>query len=128
MEVRENLLYTSSHEWVMKFDGVVRMGITDYAQDHLTDIVYIELPEKDRVYKKGEVIATIESVKSVSEVYAPVTGKVVRVNEELENDAGVINTSPYDDGWIAEIELENEKELDELMNAEEYEKLISKDL
>ncbi len=128
MEVRENLLYTSSHEWVMKKNGMVRIGITDYAQDHLTDIVYVELPEINKVYKKGDVLATIESVKSVSEVYSPVTGKVVAVNEQLENEAGIINSSPYDDGWIAEMEIENEKELGELMNAEEYEKLISKDL
>jgi len=128
MEVRKDLLYTESHEWVMKKNGIIRIGITDYAQDSLTDIVYVELPEVGAHYKKGDVIATVESVKSVGEVYAPCSGKVVSVNEKLEEEAGIINESPYDDGWIVEMEVENEEELENLMDAEEYEELISKDL
>lgn len=128
MEVRKELLYTSTHEWVFDKNGVARMGITDYAQDSLTDIVYAELPELEKYYKKGELIATLESVKSVAEIYAPVSGKVIAVNEKLEEDPGIINFSPYDEGWIADIEMEDENELKELMDAKEYEELISKDL
>ena len=128
MEVRRDLLYTSTHEWVLNKNGIARIGITDYAQDSLTDIVYAELPEINKYYKKGDVIATLESVKSVAEIYAPVSGKVIAINEKLEDDPAIINESPYDDGWIAEIEMESEEELDDLMNANEYEEMISKDL
>lgn len=128
MEVRRDLLYTFTHEWVLNKNGIARIGITDYAQDSLTDIVYAELPEINKYYKKGDVIATLESVKSVAEIYAPVSGKVIAINEKLEDDPAIINESPYDDGWIAEIEMESEEELDDLMNANEYEEMISKDL
>ena len=128
MEVRKELLYATTHEWVLKKDGVIRIGITDYAQDSLTDIVYAELPEVGNYYKKGDVIATLESVKSVAEIYAPASGKVVAVNEKVEEEPGIINESPYDDGWLVEMEIENEEELDDLMDAEQYEELISKDL
>ncbi len=124
MEIRENLLYTKSHEWVEKLNGKAKIGITDYAQDNLTDIVYVELPEIGKEFKRGEVIATLESVKSVAEVYAPFTGKIVAVNEKLNDEPSLINSSPYDDGWIVEMEIRNEEELKELLSAEEYKKLI----
>ncbi len=124
MEIRENLLYTKSHEWVEKLNGKAKIGITDYAQDNLTDIVYVELPEIGKEFKRGEVIATLESVKSVAEVYAPFTGKIVAVNEKLNDEPSLINSSPYDDGWIVEMEIRNEEELEELLSAEEYKKLI----
>ena len=124
MEIRENLLYTKSHEWVEKLNGKAKIGITDYAQDNLTDIVYVELPEIGKEFKRGEVIATLESVKSVAEVYAPFTGKIVAVNEKLNDETSLINSSPYDDGWIVEMEIRNEEELEELLSAEEYKKLI----
>ena len=111
MEIRENLLYTKSHEWVEKLNGKAKIGITDYAQDNLTDIVYVELPEIGKEFKRGEVIATLESVKSVAEVYAPFTGKIVAVNEKLNDEPSLINSSPYDDGWIVEMEIRNEEEL-----------------
>ena len=113
MEVRKDLLYTSSHEWVMKKNGAIRIGITDYAQDSLTDIVYAELPQVGNYYKKGDVIATLESVKSVAEIYAPCSGKIIAVNEKVEEEPGIINSSPYDEGWIAEMEIENEEELED---------------
>lgn len=124
MEIRENLLYTKSHEWVEKLNGKAKIGITDYAQDNLTDIVYVELPEIGKEFRRGEVIATLESVKSVAEVYAPFTGKIVAVNEKLNDEPSLINSSPYDDGWIVEMEIRNEEELEELLSAEEYKKLI----
>ncbi len=128
MEIRKDLLYTQSHEWIAKKDGTIRIGITDYAQDSLTDIVYVELPEVNKYYKKGDVIASIESVKSVGEIYAPCDGKVIAINEQLEDEPGLINESPYDEGWIAEMEVENEEDLEDLMDAQQYEELISKDL
>ncbi len=124
MEIRENLLYSKSHEWIKKLNGNARIGITDYAQDNLTDIVYVELPKIGEEFKKGEVIATLESVKSVAEVYAPFTGKIVSVNEKLNDEPGLINSSPYDDGWIVEMSIENESELEELLTDDEYKKLI----
>jgi len=124
MEIRDNLLYTKTHEWVLKKNDVVRIGITDHAQESLTDVVYVELPEVGKDFKKGEVMATLESVKSVAEVYAPVTGKITAVNEKLNDEPGLINSSPYDDGWIVEMSIENEDELKELLSAEEYAKII----
>jgi len=128
MEIRKDLLYSKTHEWILKKNGSIRIGITDYAQDSLTDIVYVELPELNKYYKKGDVIATVESVKSVGEIYAPCSGKIIAINEKLEDEPGIINESPYDEGWIAEMEVENEEELEDLMDAEQYEELISKDL
>ncbi len=127
MEIRKDLLYSQTHEWILKKNGSIRIGITDYAQDSLTDIVYVELPELDKYYKKGDVIATVESVKSVGEIYAPCSGKIIVINEKLEEEPGIINESPYDEGWIAEMEVENEEELEDLMDAEQYEELISKE-
>jgi len=92
-EVRDNLLYTESHEWVLKKDGIARIGITDYAQEHLTDVVYVELPKVGDRFSKGDEIATVESVKSVSEIYAPVSGEIVEVNEKLDDEPELINTS-----------------------------------
>ncbi len=124
MEIRDNLLYTKTHEWVLKKDGVARIGITDHAQESLTDVVFVELPEVGKEFKRGDVIATLESVKSVAEIYAPITGKITAVNERLNDEPGLINSSPYDDGWIVEMSIENEEELKELLSAEEYAKII----
>ena len=123
-EVRDNLLYTESHEWVLKKDGVVRIGITDYAQEHLTDVVYVELPNVGDKFSKGDEIATVESVKSVSEIYAPVSGEVVEVNGKLDDEPELINNSPYDDGWLAEIRMDDESELEKLLPPSDYEKKL----
>ncbi|MCD6147478.1 MAG: glycine cleavage system protein GcvH [Thermoplasmata archaeon] len=123
-EVRDNLLYTESHEWVLKKDGVVRIGITDYAQEHLTDVVYVELPNVGDKFSKGDEIATVESVKSVSEIYAPVSGEVVEVNGKLDDEPELINNSPYDDGWLAEIRMDDESELEKLLTPSDYEKKL----
>ncbi|KAA0003395.1 MAG: glycine cleavage system protein GcvH [Thermoplasmata archaeon] len=123
-EIREGLLYTETHEWVLKKNGIARIGITDYAQQHLTDVVYVELPEVGKVFKKGDEIATIESVKSVSEVYAPISGEITAINERLENEPELINQSPYDDGWLFEMKMENEGELNSLLSPSAYKKIL----
>lgn len=118
--------YTAEHEWVMKKGGqLVSVGITDFAQEQLTDIVYVELPEIGKKVKRGSQLAVVESVKSVSDVYAPVSGQVVEVNKKLEGDPGLINRDPFGEGWIAVLEMENEEEWLTLMEAGDYEAMIA---
>jgi glycine cleavage system H protein len=120
----ENVTYTKDHEWVLENpDGTVRMGITDYAQSALGDIVYIQLPKIDSTVKGGAVCGEVESTKSVSEIYAPVEGKVVRVNEKLETNPELINSDPYGDGWIAEIS--DVVRTEQLLSASEYSTLTA---
>jgi len=122
-EVREDLKYTKSHDWVKIKDDIAVVGITDHAQAELTDIVFVELPEAGKEVKKGEEICVVESVKSVSEIYAPVSGKIVKVNSKLEDSPEIINESPYDDGWLVELEISDKSEVDSLPDAAEYKKL-----
>lgn len=119
-EIRNNLLYTESDEWVHKKNGVARIGITDYAQEHLTDVVYVELPSVGDSFSQGDEMATIESVKSVSEIYAPVSGEVVEVNQRLDEEPELINSSPYDDGWMVELKMSDESEVTSLLSPSEY--------
>ncbi|WP_456367731.1 glycine cleavage system protein GcvH [Thermococcus sp.] len=124
-KVKEGLYYTKDHEWVQVLDdGNVLVGITDYAQKELGDLAYVELPEVGKEVSRGDVLCEVESVKAVSEVYAPVSGKVVEVNEELEDSPELLNEDPYEN-WIAKIEPYNLKEeLKELMDAESYAKYL----
>ncbi len=122
-EVREDLKYTKLHEWIKIKDDVAVIGITDHAQKELTDIVFVELPRMGKEVKKGDELCVIESVKSVSEIYAPVSGKIVKVNSKLDDSPEVINESPYDDGWLVEIEISDKSEVDSLLDAEAYKKL-----
>ena len=124
-EVRDDLRYTKTHEWVKVKDKVAVVGITDYAQGELTDIVYVELPEVGKELKKGEEMCTLESIKSVAEVYAPISGKILKVNKLLEDSPEKINESPYEEGWIVEMEIKDERELDDLLSPEDYRKIIS---
>ena len=119
-KVIENLYYTKSDEWLKVEDSIGTIGITDYAQDQLGDIVYLEKVEKGRKLKQGETLTTIESVKAVSDVKTPVTGEVVEVNVKVIEDASIINKEPYVKGWIAKIKMDNEDELKNLMNDQEY--------
>ena len=123
-EVREDLKYTESHEWLKLKNDIAQVGITDHAQDALTDIVFVELPEIGKNVKKGDELCVVESVKSVSEIYAPISGKVSKVNKKLEDTPEVVNESPYDEGWLVELEIENNSEIDSLLNAESYKKTI----
>jgi glycine cleavage system H protein len=123
-EVRDDLKYTETHEWVHVKGNTAIIGITDHAQSELTDIVFAELPEVGKQITKGDELCVVESVKSVSEIYAPVSGKIVNVNEALEDTPEVINENPYDDGWLVEIELSDNDELDELLDAKAYRDLL----
>jgi glycine cleavage system H protein len=105
MEFPEELKYTEEHEWVMVEDDVVTVGITDFAQDQLGDVVFVELPAVGTMVELGKPFGVVESVKAVSDVYAPVSGEVVEINEELPDAPETINTSPYDDGWMLKIKL-----------------------
>ncbi len=127
MEIPSNLRYTKEHEWVrVEEDGTVTVGITDYAQEQLGDIVYVELPEVgDDPVSKDEPFAVVESVKAVSDVYAPVTGKVKEVNDELPNSPEAMNQEPYGDGWLVIMELEHSSELDDLLSPEDYQALLN---
>jgi glycine cleavage system H protein len=122
-EVRDELKYTKSHEWVRVKGKQATIGITDHAQSELTDIVFVELPPVGKEVKKGDELCVVESVKSVSEVYSPVTGKIVAVNQKLDDTPELINKSPYADGWIAEIEVKNPTEVTSLLDASAYKKL-----
>jgi glycine cleavage system H protein len=121
-----NLLYSKEHEWVLQLDGNrVRIGISDYAQKQLGDIVFVENPAVEDVVTTDESMGTIESVKAVSELYAPVSGSVVRINEELNLTPETINEHPYDKGWLVEVEMSNPKELESLLNEDEYQAFIN---
>jgi glycine cleavage system H protein len=121
-----NLLYSEEHEWVLQLDeNRVRIGISDYAQKQLGDIVFVENPAVDDEITANESMGTIESVKAVSELYAPVSGSVVRVNEELNDTPETINENPYKAGWLIEVEISNPEELESLLNQGEYEAFIS---
>jgi len=124
MEVREGLYYTKEHEWIKVEGSTGTVGITDYAQEELGDIAYIDLPETGKEVKKNEKICDIESVKAVSEIYSPVSGKIIEVNSELEDSPEKINESPYDT-WIVKIEIRDEKEIENLMDKKKYEEYLN---
>ncbi|EHS56391.1 glycine cleavage system protein GcvH [Paenibacillus kribbensis] len=127
-EVKQQLWYTEEHEWVERIeDGKVRIGITDFAQHQLGDIVFVELPEEGAAIEQGAEVGTIESVKTVSDLFAPVTGIILRVNETLETTPELVNESPYEKGWMIEVEISNDVEeaLGKLLSADEYERLTA---
>ena len=123
-EVRPGLKYTDTHEWLKVQGDTAKVGITDHAQSELTDIVFVELPEIGKEVEKGDELCVVESVKSVSELYAPVSGKIANVNRLLEESPETINGSPYGEGWLVEIELTDKAEIDDLLDADSYKKLI----
>ena len=123
-EVRKDLKYTDTHEWLKLTGDTAKVGITDHAQSELTDIVFVELPEVGKEIKKGDELCVVESVKSVSELYAPVSGKIVNVNKKLEDTPETINKSPYDEGWLVEIKVKDKSEIGSLLDAESYKKMI----
>ncbi len=129
IQIPDDLLYNESHQWAKIENGKVRVGITDFAQKQLKEIVYVELPEVGDDVSQGEEFGTIESVKAVSELYAPVSGKIVEVNEALEDSPELVNSDPYGEGWMIVIEATNlEEEKENLLSAEDYAELIEKEL
>jgi glycine cleavage system H protein len=125
MQVPDGLLYTEEHEWILQMedDSVVRIGITDYAQDQLGDVVYVELPEVGKVVNKDDVLVEVESTKSVGEVYAPFAGKITGLNEAISESPELVNQSPYEDGWLVMMSVEGEIPTDDLLDAAQYREL-----
>ncbi|WP_088104013.1 glycine cleavage system protein GcvH [Halalkalibacter urbisdiaboli] len=123
----KELKYSEEHEWVKVEGEKVRIGITDFAQSELGDIVFVELPEIGDEIEADEPFGSVESVKTVSELYAPISGKVVEINEELDDSPEFVNESPYEKAWMIVIEPSDKSEIDKLMSAEEYEQMISED-
>jgi len=124
MAYPDELRYTKEHEWVKPENGTVLMGITEFAQDELGDVVFVELPKAGTDVGQNDAIITVESVKAASDVYAPVSGTIVEVNSDLENQPELVNESPHEKGWMARIEMNDAGELEALMSAEEYEEHI----
>lgn len=120
LNLPENVRYTEDHEWARTDGDAVYIGITDYAQDQLGDIVYVEVPEEGATFRKGDECGTIESVKAVAPVFIPVGGEIVSVNASLEDEPALVNTSPYTDGWIARVRPEELSEMDLLMDRNSY--------
>ncbi|KIL43715.1 glycine cleavage system protein GcvH [Jeotgalibacillus campisalis] len=125
MSSPKELRYSEEHEWVKVEDNKARIGITSFAQSELGDIVFVELPEVGDVLKSDEPFGSVESVKTVSELYAPVSGKVVEVNEELSDSPEFVNESPFEKAWMVVVELDNPSEVDELMTAEKYDEMTN---
>ncbi len=120
MEVPEGLKYSKEHEWVLVEDQIVTVGITEYAQEELGDVVYVELPKVGEKMVKDDPFGAVESVKAVSDLYAPISGAVLEVNNTLPDSPEIINEDPYGDGWMIKVEVSNEDDLSDLMSAEEY--------
>ena len=120
MEIKDNLKYTKDHEWVMLDGKVATVGITDFAQSELGDIVYIEVDTVDEELNKDEVFGTVEAVKTVSDLFLPMSGKIIQFNESLNDNPEKVNDFPYDEGWIIKVEITNPAELDELLDSKTY--------
>ncbi len=123
MDTPNDLYYTEDHEWLRVEDGTATVGITDFAQSELGDIVFVELEPEGTTLGKDDIFGTVEAVKTVSELYMPVSGTITAFNDELELSPEVVNDDPYGDGWMIEIEIENPGEIDDLMEADEYEEV-----
>ena len=128
LHLPEDLSYTKDHEWARPLEGSsVKVGITDYAQDQLGDIVFVDLPQVGNTFEKGEEFGTVESVKAVSEVYMPISGEIIAVNTALDDSPELMNTDPYGDGWIIEIKSGDLSELDELMANDAYLEMLQEE-
>jgi glycine cleavage system H protein len=125
-DIPHDLKYSKTHEWArLEGDGTVTIGITDHAQDLLGDVVFVELPELQTTVHSGEECGVIESVKAAADLYSPVTGEVIEVNEELTDKPNLLNDHPYGDGWIFRVRLDDQAALDELLAPDEYQEFIS---
>ena len=120
MEIRENLKYTKDHEWISIDGDIATVGITDFAQSELGDIVYVEVDTIEENLNKDDVFGTVEAVKTVSDLFIPVSGEILEFNESLNDNPELINESPYDEGWIIKIKVENSDQLSELLDSKSY--------
>ncbi|MBM6618893.1 glycine cleavage system protein GcvH [Bacillus suaedaesalsae] len=127
MNTPKELRYSEEHEWVKVEGNVARIGITDFAQSELGDIVFVELPEVGDEITVNEPFGSVESVKTVSELYAPISGKVVEINEDLDGNPEFVNESPYEKAWMIVVELSDNSEVENLLSAEKYEEMINQD-
>lgn len=126
MNIPDDLKYTREHEWIRdNGDGTATVGVTDFAQGELGDIVFVELEEIGFEFEKDESFGTVEAVKTVSELFAPVSGKISEINEQLEDQPELVNDDPYGDGWMIKLEMNDAGELDELMSAEDYKEITA---
>ncbi len=127
-DIPSDLRYAESHEWVsQEEEGVVKVGISDHAQEQLGDLVFVELPEEGDTVNRGDACSVVESVKAASDIYSPVSGEVVVVNEALADTPEIVNNDPYGDGWLFSVKLDDPGELDELMDAEAYKEHLAED-
>lgn len=124
MNIPNNLKFTKDHEWVKLEGDIAVVGITDFAQGELGDIVYVEVDSLDSVVEKEDVFGSIEAVKTVSDLFMPITGEIIEFNESLESSPEVVNTDPYGDGWIVKVKVQNVEELEDLLSPEAYKDLI----
>lgn len=124
MDFPENLRYTKTHEWIAVQGSKGKVGVTEYAQKEISDVVFVELPKKDQTVMQAKTAAVVESVKAAFDIYAPASGKIVAVNTALEANPGLINQSPYQEGWLFELELSNSEELKNLLTAQEYSEAV----
>ena len=128
MEFPDELLYSAGHEWILVENGMGKVGITDYAEQMLGDVVYVEMPEICTEVTKGEAFGVVESVKAASDIYAPVSGEVTGINEDLGEHPEHINRSPYELGWIIKVKISNKADLDDLMDRKKYQEYILKEI
>ncbi|HDM08965.1 MAG TPA: glycine cleavage system protein GcvH [Desulfobacteraceae bacterium] len=122
--ISDDVRYTKDHEWAKREGELVKCGISDYAQDQLGDIVYVELPQVGDEFEQGSEFGTVESVKAVAELYMPVSGEIVEINTALEDSPQLVNQDPYGEGWMIKVRLKDSAELDGLMNAEQYKEML----
>lgn len=120
MEFPKDLRYSHDHEWILVEEDEALVGVTDYAQSQLGEVVYVDMPTEGDAFGANEVFGEIESVKSVSELILPISGEVIAINDEIEDNPGIVNADPYDEGWLIRIRIENEDELKDLLTAEQY--------
>ena len=124
MDLPENIKYTEDHEWVSVKDDIATVGITDFAQSELGDIIFVEFPDQGMSVDQKESIGTLEAVKTVADIFSPLTGSIIELNENLESNPELINEDPYSNGWILKIKMSNPSEYDSLLSNTDYEKLI----
>jgi glycine cleavage system H protein len=125
MNLPSDIKYTEEHEWIKLDNNIAIIGITDFAQGELGDIVFVELPIADEHFKKGDSFGTVEAVKTVSDLYMPLSGKIIEVNEKLEDEPELINSDPYNNGWVIKVQLDSTEGINNLLDSKKYKEFIS---